>query len=43
MRYLSDDELNNISGGAFSTPFDLMSKIYRTIKIKLLVRKLFAD
>ena len=41
---LVNKELKNIDGGAiFYTPFDWIYKIYRTIKIKWLMKKLFVD
>lgn len=43
MYKLSNQELNNIVGGSITTPFHLLYKIYRTIKIKLLIRKVFID
>ena len=43
MYQLSNKELNNIVGGAINTPFHLIYKIIRTIKIKLLIRKVFID
>lgn len=44
MSYLTNRELTNINGGAtFYTPFDWIYKIYRTIKIKLLMRRLFVN
>lgn len=43
MKRLSYNELNNIFGGSFYTPIDLIVKIFRTIKIKLLMSKLFTN
>ena len=41
---LPNNELRNIDGGAiFYTPFDWLYKVYRTIKIKLLMKKVFVD
>ena len=41
MYYLNDEELNNIVGG-FAL-FDWINKIYTSIKIRVLVKKLFID
>lgn len=41
---LTSRELKNIDRGAiFYTPFNWVYKIYRTIKIKWLIKKLFVD
>ena len=41
---LPNNELRNIDGGAiFYTPFDWLYKVYRTIKIKLLMKKVIVD
>lgn len=41
MYYLNDKELRNIVGGF--APFDWISKIYRSIKIRILVKRLFIN
>ena len=44
MNKLTNKELFNVDGGAIiRTPFDWICNIYRTIKIKLLMKKLFVD
>ena len=43
MYNLSNKELNNIYGGSISSTIKFIYKIYRVIKIKLLMRKLFVD
>lgn len=44
MSILSDNELINISAGACTyTPFDLIFKIYRIIKIRWLMKKVFVN
>ena len=44
MNKLTNTELFNVDGGAIiRTPFDWICDIYRTIKIKLLMKKLFVD
>lgn len=41
---LSNIELQNIYGGSIKyIAYNLISKIYRTIKIKLLMKKVFID
>lgn len=44
MNKLTSKELLNIDGGAIiRNPFDWICDIYRTIKIKFLMKKLFVD
>ncbi len=44
MNKLVSDELFGVDGGAiFYTPFDLISYVYRVIKIRWLMKKLFID
>lgn len=44
MYNLEKEELSCVYGGAyFYTSFNLMYKIYRVIRIKLLMKKLFVD
>ncbi len=44
MNKLTSEELFNVAGGAIiRTPFDWIYEIYMTIKIKLLMKKLFVD
>ena len=43
MYKLSNKELKNIVGGGITTPFHLIYKMIRTIKIKLLMNKVFID
>lgn len=41
---LTNMELFNVDGGTIIyTPFDFVYKIYRTIKIKWLMKKVFVD
>ena len=44
MNILTNKELFNVYGGAvIYTPFDWIYNIYRTIRIKLLMKRLFVD
>ena len=43
MKNLSNIELHNIKGGSISTPFDLIYKLYRIIKIKILMKSIFTN
>ena len=44
MNKFKNTELFNVDGGAIiRTPFDWICDIYRTIRIKLLMKKLFVD
>lgn len=43
MQTLSNAELKDITGGSIFIRFHLIYKIYRTIKIKLLMKKLFIN
>lgn len=44
MNKLTNTELFNVDGGAIiRTPFDWIYNIYQTIKVKLLMKRLFFD
>lgn len=43
MKNLSNRELDLITGGSFFVSFELLYKIYRILKIKFLMNKLFID
>ena len=43
MKYLTNLELRNIKGGSFSSFINSIFKIYKYIKIKILINKVFID